>query len=330
MFYDNKVCDGCSETMHENDDIVVCPECGTPQHRECYKKNNQCVNAHLHAEGFDWKAAHAEPEEQKEPEPVKEAAESEATEPTARQIFSDFASGNDVSEIPLPEFHIDGIYIDGQTYGANEDIGGATVKEVVTYTQVNSRNYLKRFIRNRNKKKFVSWNWGAFFFGPAWFFYRKLYKIGAFLLALAVSATIAVSPLMTTINAAAAELEPLYDQFLTALESGSAEADEEKQAEIEKLAAEITQTAKAVMPQTLAVFGATYVVSQIFPALIANYFYRKKMLEDIKFAKEATSDPKVLNYSLIRRGGVSFLAGLFATLAASHLPNIIMTIVSYF
>ena len=61
MFYDNKVCDGCSDVMLEGDDIVVCPECGTPQHRECYKKNNQCVNAHLHAEGFDWRAANAEP-----------------------------------------------------------------------------------------------------------------------------------------------------------------------------------------------------------------------------------------------------------------------------
>ena len=72
MYYYNKVCDGCSEIMLEGDDIVVCPECGTPQHRECYKKNNECVNVHLHAEGYDWRAAHAEQEAPKEAEPENE------------------------------------------------------------------------------------------------------------------------------------------------------------------------------------------------------------------------------------------------------------------
>ena len=67
MFYDNKKCDGCSELMLEGEDIVVCPECGTPQHRECYQKNNECVNAHLHAEGFDWRAANVTDEKAEEP-----------------------------------------------------------------------------------------------------------------------------------------------------------------------------------------------------------------------------------------------------------------------
>lgn len=328
MFYDNKVCDGCSEVMLEGDDIVVCPECGTPQHRECYKKNNQCVNAHLHAEGFDWRTANTEPE--KEPEPVIENSATQEDEQAPRNIIPDFTTDGEIPEIPLPEFHIDGIYVNGQTFGADEDIGGATVREVVTYTQVNSRHYLKKFIKNKNKKNFISWNWGAFFFGPAWFFYRKLYKAGAVLLALAISATIAVMPLMPKIDTATTKLEPLYDQFLAALESGADETDEVAQAELEKLSEEITVTLKEALPYSLTVLGATYVVAQIIPALIANSFYRKKMLDDIKFAKKATSDPKVLKFSLIRRGGVSFLAGLFATLAASHLPNIIMSIVSYF
>lgn len=328
MFYDNKVCDGCSEVMLEGDDIVVCPECGTPQHRECYKKNNQCVNAHLHAEGFDWQKANAEPE--KEPEPTVENSTTQEDEQAPQRILPDFTADGEIPEIPLPEFNIEGVYVNGQTFGADEDIGGATVREVVTYTQVNSRHYLKKFIKNKNRKSFISWNWGAFFFGPAWFFYRKLYKAGAVLLALAISATIAVMPLMPEIDTAAAKLEPLYNQFIEKLEAGVDETDEAAQAELEKLSEEITVTLKNALPYSLTVLGATYVVSQIIPALIANSFYRKKMLDDIKFAKKATSDPKVLKFSLIRRGGVSIVAGLFATLAASYLPNIIMSFVSYF
>ncbi len=54
MRYENTVCDGCKKPFEENDDIVVCPVCGTPQHRECYEKNGCCVNEKLHESGFSW------------------------------------------------------------------------------------------------------------------------------------------------------------------------------------------------------------------------------------------------------------------------------------
>ncbi len=60
MRYENEICQGCGKIMHENEDIVVCPECGTPQHRECYNAKHKCVNEHLHEDGFEWRAKHAE------------------------------------------------------------------------------------------------------------------------------------------------------------------------------------------------------------------------------------------------------------------------------
>lgn len=54
MNYYNSLCNGCGMPMKEDEDIVVCPECGTPQHRECYKKDNRCVNSHLHGDDFAW------------------------------------------------------------------------------------------------------------------------------------------------------------------------------------------------------------------------------------------------------------------------------------
>ncbi len=56
MIYKGHICDGCGKAFEEDDDIVVCPECATPQHRECYRKNNACVNSHKHSEEFTWKA----------------------------------------------------------------------------------------------------------------------------------------------------------------------------------------------------------------------------------------------------------------------------------
>ena len=63
MFYDNAVCDGCGKPLLENEDVVVCPVCGTPQHRSCYELNNKCVNEHLHESGFEWKNPNPQPEE---------------------------------------------------------------------------------------------------------------------------------------------------------------------------------------------------------------------------------------------------------------------------
>ncbi|GHV48858.1 hypothetical protein FACS189499_09160 [Clostridia bacterium] len=48
-------CPGCEKRFVPEDDIVTCPVCGTPQHRSCYLKRNECVNEYRHASGFVWK-----------------------------------------------------------------------------------------------------------------------------------------------------------------------------------------------------------------------------------------------------------------------------------
>ena len=54
MRYEGNTCPGCGEVFTQDDDVVVCPECATAQHRECYNKKGECVNAHLHSQDFQW------------------------------------------------------------------------------------------------------------------------------------------------------------------------------------------------------------------------------------------------------------------------------------
>lgn len=54
MKYTGNICHGCNEPFDDNDDVVVCPDCGTPQHRECYEKENRCVCEHLHKTDYAW------------------------------------------------------------------------------------------------------------------------------------------------------------------------------------------------------------------------------------------------------------------------------------
>ncbi len=58
--YINKNCAQCGEKFKENDDIAVCPYCGTPVHRSCW--NGHCPNEEKHAEGYDWDKDNAKTE----------------------------------------------------------------------------------------------------------------------------------------------------------------------------------------------------------------------------------------------------------------------------
>lgn len=53
--YDNTKCPVCGELFKDGDDIVTCPICGTPHHRECYKSLGTCANAKMHSDGYSFK-----------------------------------------------------------------------------------------------------------------------------------------------------------------------------------------------------------------------------------------------------------------------------------
>ena len=55
MNYENIICAHCGKPMQSGEDIVVCPVCATPQHRECWMQEGHCANDSLHASGFVWK-----------------------------------------------------------------------------------------------------------------------------------------------------------------------------------------------------------------------------------------------------------------------------------
>ena len=54
MDFEGIKCPVCNTEFKDGDDIVVCPECGTPHHRECYEKENRCFYDSRHGEGFSF------------------------------------------------------------------------------------------------------------------------------------------------------------------------------------------------------------------------------------------------------------------------------------
>ena len=51
--YISEKCPVCGKEFCRDDDIVVCPDCGTPHHRECYKQLGHCANEEKHG-SFEW------------------------------------------------------------------------------------------------------------------------------------------------------------------------------------------------------------------------------------------------------------------------------------
>ena len=48
MDVSKKECVVCHKPLTEHDDVVFCPECGAPYHRECYEKEGHCVFEEKH------------------------------------------------------------------------------------------------------------------------------------------------------------------------------------------------------------------------------------------------------------------------------------------
>ena len=167
MDYKKYICPVCNEKFNEDDDVVVCPECGTPHHRSCYFQNGKCFNDDKHGlqEDISESFKNKEYEEEKKPAmPLKVTIVDEQTgeDKPLKSLF------NNVQVDPVQTFLIEG-------------------KPSVYYeiaVKKNQRYYLPRFMAMSEKNaKAAMWNIVPFFVPLAWSMYRKLYKLSAIILA---------------------------------------------------------------------------------------------------------------------------------------------------
>lgn len=167
-------CQYCKHELTENDDIVVCPECGAPYHRDCYKLSGECVRADLHASG----QAYFNPNKT-QTESVKE--ENEIRCPRCGEMNKESArfckncgmpftqSGN------MREF----IFTNDYRYDDSEEIeDGVTNGDVAKYLGQNAGYFITKYKAMKSRNKPISTNFSALFFNYMYLFYRKSYVFG--------------------------------------------------------------------------------------------------------------------------------------------------------
>ncbi len=180
----NKKCPICHAPFTEKADIVVCPECGTPHHRQCYLAKGHCGVEEYHAQGFVWNGLL----------PDEEAAQPEQTaqqpEPAHDPHRGEYPAGVPNPE-PRPEFRgMDKIQDPEEYYKrfqmlVTDDVrgdDGVSLHELCAFAAKSVYHYGRAFSTFRGeitgRKSSVFMNICSGMFLPVHQFYRKMDCLG--------------------------------------------------------------------------------------------------------------------------------------------------------
>jgi len=183
--YENQTCEVCGLKFDKDDDIVVCPDCGTPHHRHCWMDNGHCINAGKHGTDYEWK-----PEVKEIPAGAVVCPDC-GTQLAAGTLFCENCGKPVNRQQPSQAYttpgggRIEVHTIPPYGMGFNSpalagEIDEVPVKDIAAYIGPNAHYYLQKFRKLEKNKKAITINFTAFFFRPIWFLYRKMWKMAIF------------------------------------------------------------------------------------------------------------------------------------------------------
>lgn len=176
----------CSEKFNSEDDVVVCPECGTPYHRACYEKEGKCVNAVLHKNGGSWKPSYDTGSDGSENQAVTCRFCGNTNPPLTlfcrrcgmpisniRNENADAYNRNYNGGVQMNPFLIN--FSDPLCgFDPEEQLDGVKMSELGDFVGTNTHYYLPIFKRFKETKRSVSWNFCSALFPELYFSYRKM------------------------------------------------------------------------------------------------------------------------------------------------------------
>lgn len=283
MKYLNYKCPVCNNQFTEEDDVVVCPECGTPHHRECYVQNGTCANVDKHGTNEPIEVEFVDVEEKEEPISEVEETKNEAenSQQVVQEIIEELKGGN-------------GDYM----------LNGKHVSFYEAAIGKNQKFYIPHFMVMDKTKKAVSWNIAGFFVPLAWCLYRKMYKFAAIILALymlligVVCYTIATNEdIMNSVEECMQEDPYFYEDILLYRTSTNVSLTE-KQVRFN----ELTQNFKPPVPIQIMSYLIIYGI-RIIMGIYATNLYYKKLTKNIEKVDKLDISPDMKRSVLFRKCG---------------------------
>jgi ribosomal protein S27E len=315
--YTGVKCPVCGNKFTQADDIVVCPLCGAPHHRACYAEKGECAFAAEHLSGKEWSPPETPPE-QREPPGERNALPAcpRCGSKNPENVIFCQICGSPMSAPQKPQGWSE-VYGENENgfYGAfmrefrtartaygglkpDEEIDGETVRDLAAYIGENSAYYLPRFKLLFEASKTITFNLSALIFSFLFYFNRKMYVWGAFLLALFLAA--AVPGVLQTYE--------LMPEVMHTFGMGPP--------------AEIDQALIAQYANYGRILNMIYTVVAAATSLFANRFYFNQAVRQVADARIAAAEgphnEAAYVLELSRRGGVNkaaviaIICGIFA------------------
>lgn len=192
----------------------------------------------------------------------------------------------------------------------DDKIGENTVAETAEYVQSNANKYIPKFYKMEKTGKKASFNWAAFFFGPIWFLYRKMYTYGIFIVL--VNAMINIATTTEKVTNLLQNAMSLLNAFnLSQIDQATL------QASVNEITSEYLR-----LPEVWIQMLAQLLIAVLI-GVFANALYKKRVERNISIIKQTSSTPEEYHRRLFKTGGVSALAILifiFAYIIIDFIP----------
>lgn len=325
MEYNNLHCPVCNNAFDKDSDIVVCPECGAPHHRECYEAEMHCHFHDKHKDGFDFKKDF---EEKSKTENTNTlicrmcGAENEHGSKFCNQCGAateEFASYDRHAEeahaskgapyspppngsspnhtMPNPDPYTTFAFDPMGGLKAEEEIGeGVTVGECAKFVKNNTPFY-SRLFHQMHKTGRGRFSFSGFLFSGLWLMYRKMYKIGTVI-------TIALAVLLISQIYIGTFYSDLMSQYNEAINSTSVFYASESSITMQEFLAGLDSEDMIVL--TVYSFANSGLLAlRVICGIFGNRWYKKHCITKIKQIKTNADSKEAASAELQTKGGVN-------------------------
>ena len=317
-------CPVCGKPFGEDDDIVVCPQCGAPYHRACYQQEGKCIFDSLHQAGKEW-------EPPAPPKPVEPSAEIKDQECPACGTLNAHSAlycnrcgaalkegapprppVHTAADVPPPFYNAGPVQ--RNAFGgvvppfSFDPMGGVSPAEVLDegvsfgdaskLVRQNTAYYMPvfRYIKQTGRNKF---NFSAFLFSGGWLLYRKQYKAGAIVTGLMLA--IYLCYLFVTLFVASPVLLGLMEQVGMDVTQGFSPTNEQMLAMTTLLAGDPMKYLQISLPLICLL---CMLVVMIVVGVRGNRMYMRHCVRTVQRLKAADMDHDPV-ITLEEKGGVN-------------------------
>ncbi len=314
FYYEGYSCPVCKRPFSPHDDVVACPKCGLPHHRACWFGEGHCHLEHLHNTDEQWSREKAA----QPTEPVRESVENLPYQicPRCHTKNPEFAEicthcgmllrGDAGWNSSGQAGHAYGEYRPYQSavpsqdgIDPNEEIDGIKATDLAAVVDYKKDYYLPRFRRLGNGGR-ASWNWAAFWLGPFWLLYRKMYGYGVALLVLQL-----IESAMTYVAYGALGI--------------NSATSPEKMIEI-LMSSMMSSNSMIYFGLSISLISAIMTVIKVMLGLFGNKLYLMHCTKTVRRARETTPDLTASEFTTV--GGTSVamaIIGYFAVYFVTQL-----------